>query len=88
MAQHNIIHRDLKPDNILIDDSDPLRPIVKLIDFGSTIYIHSESENYQQEVMESFDPKCNISIYLSKDHQALQYGLQRIPKVMLRLLPA
>lgn len=48
MGHYRIIHRDLKPDNILIDDSDPLRPVVKLIDFGSTIYIHSESEKYQQ----------------------------------------
>ena len=60
MSQHKIIHRDLKPDNILIDDSEPLRPVVKLIDFGSTIFIHSDSERYQQDVIENFDPKCNF----------------------------
>ena len=59
MTQYKIIHRDLKPDNILIDDTDPLNPVVKLIDFGSTIYIHSDSEKYQQEVVENFDPKRN-----------------------------
>ena len=50
MSLYKIIHRDLKPDNILIDDSAPLKPVVKLIDFGSTIYTHSDSETYQQNV--------------------------------------
>lgn len=50
MRVYNIIHRDLKPDNILIDASNPLRPIVKLIDFGSTIFLHSDSQKYEQKV--------------------------------------
>ena len=30
----HIAHRDLKPDNIMVDMSDPLNPITKVIDFG------------------------------------------------------
>ena len=31
---HGIVHRDLKPENVIVDNSDPNDPIVKLIDFG------------------------------------------------------
>ena len=57
MSLYNIIHRDLKPDNIVMDESNPFKPILKLIDFGSAIYSYSESQSYEQEVQENFDPK-------------------------------
>lgn len=32
--EQGIVHRDLKPENVIVDLSDPVDPMVKLIDFG------------------------------------------------------
>lgn len=51
LNKHNLIHRDLKPENILIKDK-----IIKLCDFGLTVYCSSNSP---------FNNYCGTPQYMS-----------------------
>ena len=45
LHKNNICHRDIKTENILMVDSDPKHPIVKLSDFGSAGYLAKDSKS-------------------------------------------
>lgn len=48
--KHGVMHRDMKPQNLLVDDSDPKQPILKIADLGLARAFSIPIKSYTHEV--------------------------------------